>query len=169
MKLLPLCTLLLGLGTFLTGCAGYQRGAAVPEPFRTVHVPAFENRTEYPMVGAIATQQFADALIEDGIFTLEDYDTARLKLQVVIQRCQTNSVRYDRNNVIVPNEYYLTLKATVYIYDAQTGEVYVDGKTLSATETMLTRNQYQTGVQDVLPRVSRKLAKVILDELHAIQ
>ena len=121
------------------------------------------------MVGAIATQQFADALIEDGVFTLEDYDTARLKLQVVIHRCQTNSVRYDRNNVIVPNEYYLTLKATVYIYDAQTGEVYVDGKTLSATETMLTRNQYQTGVQDVLPRVSRKLAKVILDELHAIQ
>ena len=159
------CILLVGL----SGCAGYQRGSAVPTEFRTIHVPAFENQTRYPMVGAVATQQFIDALIEDGTFAPEELDTARLRLQVVITGCQSDSVRYDRNNVIVPTEYYLTLRAKIYLSDAQTGETYIDGKAIHATDVMLTRNQFQTAVTDVMPRLSRKLAKNLLDELQSFR
>lgn len=164
-------SLLFVIGTLFTicGCAGYQRGTAVPPELRTIHIPAFENSTEYPMVGAIAAQQFMDVLIEDGNFTPESYENARLRTQVIISNCQTSSVRYDRNNVIIPSEYYLTISAKLYVYDAVTGEPYIDGKTVTATDTMLTRDQYQTAVVDVFPRVSRRLAKALLDELHSIR
>lgn len=151
---------------FLTGCAGFQRGANVASDLRTIHVSAFENKTEFPMTGAIATQQCIDAILEDGTFIPEAYDSARLKMQAVITHCSTNSVRYDRNNAILPTEYYLTLSAKIYLFDAQTGATYIDGKVVSATDSMLTRDQYQTGVTDALPRVAKKLAQRILDELY---
>lgn len=169
MKSFLFVTLMCTVVMSMCGCAGYQRGSAVPEELRTIHVPAFENQTQYPMVGAVAAQQFLDTMIEDGSFKLVELDTARMRMQVIITDCQTNSVRYDRNNVIVPTEYYLTLKAKLFLYDAQTGEPYIEGKTVTATDVMLTRNQYQTGVTDVIPRASRKLAKMLLDELHTIR
>lgn len=161
--------LALGFIALLTGCAGYQRGSTVPQELRTINVPAFENKTKYPMVGAVSTQQFLDIMIEDGTFTPATYETARLKMQVVVDNCYSDSVRYDRNNVIIPSEYYLTLQAKLFVYDAQTGETYINGKPVSVTEPMLTRNQYQTAVTDTLPRIARKLAKALLDELHTIQ
>jgi hypothetical protein len=162
--LLACCSLLL-----LSGCAGYNRGSIVPEQLRTIHVPAFENQTNYPMVGSIAAQQFLDTLIEDGTFKLAPYDTARLRVQVVIKDIISDSIRYDRNNAILPTEYYMTLSAHLYVYDATTGQSYIEGKPITATESMLTRDQYQTSIMDTLPRLSRRLAKALLDELQTIQ
>lgn len=159
------------LGAFValcSGCQGYTRGSSVPESMRTVHVAAFENRTQYPRVGAVATQQLLDALIEDGTFRPTDYAFARLRVQGVMSSPKTDAVSYDRNNIIVPDEYRLTLKARIYVYDALTGETLMNGKRLSATDTMMTRGDFQSGVIDALPRVSRKLAQAILAELHAL-
>jgi hypothetical protein len=156
------------IATF-TGCAGYQLGSNVPQELRAIHVPAFENQTSYPMVGAVAAQQFLSTMIEDGTFTPSTLEDARLRLQVIITNCGTQSVRYDRNNVLIPTEYYLTIYAKVYLFDAQTGAVYIDGKTIKATETMLTRDQYQIALTNTLPLVSRKLARNILDELQTIR
>lgn len=169
MKSYHLFTALIVSIIVLSGCAGYQRGSAVPRELRTIHIPAFENHTEYPMVGASATQQFLDAVIEDGTFTPMTFETARLRTQVIIKSCSTDSVRYDRDNLIVPDEYYLTLTAELYIFDAKTGETYVNGKKITATDTMLTRNHYQTGINDAIPRVARRLARTLLDELQSIE
>jgi hypothetical protein len=165
-----LFALLLSL-SFLTvcGCAGYQMGSPVSKNLRTVHVPVFENRTDFPMAGAVASQQFLDVMIEEGTFVPTPYDEARLRVQVVINGFESNAVRYDRNNHIQPNEYYLSIIAKLYVFDAITGKPYIDGKTVRATESMLTRNQFQNAVQDTLPRLSRQLAKLLLDELQTIQ
>lgn len=152
----------------LAGCAGYQRGSAVPEDYRSINVPAFENRTEYPMAGAIAAQQFLDAIIEDGTFAVKDYDAARLRTQVVLGDLGSRAVRYDRNAVIVPDEYTVTLSAQLYVFDASTGAALINGKRVTATDSALTRNDYQTGMMDALPRVSRKLAQALLAELHGL-
>ncbi len=159
----------LALGALCAGCQGYTRGSSVPEALRTVHVAAFENRTQYPKVGAIATQQLLDALIEDGTFRPVDYASARLRVQGVMAAPRTDAVSYDRNNIIVPDEYRLTLRASLYVHDALTGETLINGKTFSATETMMTRGDYQTGVTDALPRVSRKLAQTLLAALQSLE
>lgn len=152
----------------MTGCAGYQRGSAVPEAYRTIHVPAFENQTEYPMAGAVAAQQFLDAIVEDGTFVVEDYDSARLRTQVVLSGVNARAVRYDRNSVIVPDEYTVSLIAQLYVFDATNGATLVNGKRVVAMDSALTRGDFQTGMTDALPRVSRKLAQLLLAELHSL-
>lgn len=159
---------LAALAALCSGCLGYTRGSSVPEALRTVHVAAFENRTQYPKVGAIATQQVLDALVEDGTFRPTDYASARLRVQGTMLSPKTDAVSYDRNNVVVPDEYRLTLRVQLYVHDALTGETLVNGKTFSASDTMMTRKDYQTGIVDALPRVSRKLAQTILAELQAL-
>lgn len=152
----------------MTGC-GYQRGSGVPEAYRTINVPAFENNTEYPMAGAMAAQQFLDAIVEDGTFRItSDYKTARLRAQVVLNGLGKSAVRYDRNSVIVPDEYITTLRAKLYVYDSVSGATLVNGKSVTASDTALTRNDTQTGMMDSLPRVSRKLAQNLLAELHSL-
>lgn len=158
----------LPLLALLAGCAGYRLGSPVPEALRSVHVAAFENRTAYPMAGAIAAQQLLDALIEDGTFAPTGYDEARLRVQATITGVGTQAVSYSRNNNIEPDEYHVVLSAQLYAFDAQTGETYINGKTVRAIDSALTRNDYQTAVADTLPRVSRKLAQAILTELHGI-
>lgn len=150
------------------GCAGYQLGSPVPAELRTIHVPAFENRTEYPMVGAMAAQQFMDAIIEDGTFTLTTYDRARLRVQAIATDITSSSVRYDRENTMIPDEYFVTLKVQLYVFDRVTGETYINGKTFTASDSVLTRGEFQTGVTDSLPRVSRKLAQRMLTALHSL-
>ena len=158
----------LPLLALLAGCAGYRLGSPVPEALRSAHVAAFENQTAYPMAGAIATQQTLDALIEDGTFTPTGYDEARLRVQATITGVGTRAVSYSRNNNIVPNEYHVILSARLYAFDALTGETYINGKPIHAIDGTLTRNDYQTGITDSLPRVSRKLAQAILTELQGI-
>lgn len=158
----------LPLLALLAGCAGYRLGSPVPEAYRTVHVAAFENGTDYPMAGAIASQQLLDALIEDGTFAPAAYDKARLRVQAVVQPLGTDAVRYSRNKHNVPDEYHVTLTARLYVFDAKTGATYVNGKPVTAVDSALTREDYQTGIQDALPRVSRRLAQAILAELHAL-
>lgn len=159
---------LAALAALCSGCLGYTRGSSVPEALRTVHVAAFENRTQYPKVGAIATQQVLDALVEDGTFRPTDYASARLRVQGTMLSPRSDAVSYDRNNIVVPDEYRLTLRVQLYVHDALTGETLVNGKTFSASDTMMTRKDYQTGIVDALPRVSRKLAQTILAELQAL-
>ena len=158
----------LPLLALLAGCAGYRLGSPVPEACRPIHVAAFENETDFPMVGAIASQQLLDALIEDGTFAPTTYDNARLRVQAVIQPLDTDAVRYSRNNNLIPDEYHVALKARLYVFDAKTGQTYVNGKPITAVDSALTREDYQTGIQDALPRVARRLAQSILTELQSL-
>ena len=160
--------LALPLLALLAGCAGYRLGSPVPEACRPIHVAAFENQTDYPMVGTLASQQLLDALIEDGTFAPTAYDNARLRVQAVIQPLNTDAVRYSRNYNLVPDEYHVALTARLYVFDAKTGKTYVNGKPITAVDSALTREDYQTGIQDALPRVARRLAQSILTELHSL-
>ncbi len=169
MKASTLFTLALAAVTFTAaGCAGYQRGSSVPKDMRSINIAAFENRTEYPKAGAITTQQVIDAIIEDGTFTPTDYQDARLRVQGKVMGVTTDPVSYDRNSVIVPDEYRIAIRLQLYVHDTQTGETLINGKTYSAGETMLTRQDYQTGLTDALPRVARKLSQRVVDELNSL-
>ncbi|MEG1552920.1 MAG: LPS assembly lipoprotein LptE [Kiritimatiellia bacterium] len=162
-------SLLTALFLGLSGCVGYMRGSAVAKELRTVHLPAFENGTAYPMAGAIATQQFADALIEDGTFQLSTFEKARVRVQGTITGINTRAVRYDRNHAIVPEEYHLTLVAKFSAYDAESGETLIEDRSVSGATSMLTRGDFQTGVTDALPRAARALAQNLLTELQSIE
>lgn len=154
---------------FLAGCAGYQRGSSVPQAMRTIHIPAVENNSLYPMAGAVAAQQLLDVIIEDGTFQPSTYEDARLHTQLVLSSINADAVRYDQNHAILPEEYLVTLNLKLYVFDSVTGETLVNGKQFSAMESVLTRGDFQTGLLDSLPRISRRLAQNVLNELQTIQ
>lgn len=154
---------------FLAGCAGYQRGSSVPQAMRTIHIPAVENETVYPMAGSVAAQQILDVLIEDGTFQPTTYEKARLHTQMVLTMSGADAVRYDQNHAILPEEYLVTLSVQLYVFDAVTGETLINGKMISGMESVLTRGDFQTGILDSLPRISRRLAQNLLNELQTIK
>lgn len=154
--------------SFLTGCAGYTCGSKVPQDLRTVHVAAFENNTIYPMAGALVTQHLMRAMVEDGTFTLDTFESAPLRVHGKVSGLDTRSLRYDRNNRIVPNEYRVELTATIYVYDTRTGEMLLNGQPVTAQGHFLTRNDYTTGMMDVLPSLSAQLSQRILEQLQTL-
>ena len=164
----PLCLLFAALILLTAGCAGYQRGSTVPEAYRSIHVAAFENQTLFPMAGATATQQLLDALIEDGTFRPDSYDSSRLRVQAIITSLGSNATRYHTNDRVRPEEYRMTLRCTLYVYDAANGQTLIAGKQLTATDGFITNDDYQTGLQKAIPRASRKLAQEILRELQTL-
>ncbi len=167
-SLATLFTLLVATVT-VVGCASYHRGSTVPQELREINIPAFENHTEYPMAGAMAAQQLMDAVIEDGTFKLREFEDAKLRVQVRITSISSMAVRYDRNYSILPEEYHLRMSAQLFVYRADTGETLINGRTVSANDGAITRGDYQTGVMDALPRLSRLLAQNILEELQTIE
>lgn len=158
----------LALIPLMAGCLGYTRGSTVPRDLRAVHLPAFENASEYPMAGAVVTRQVASALIEDGTFSLTDYDSATLRIQGVVSNPSTTAVTFDRSNRAVPDEYRLKLTVRLYAFDARTGEALIDGKTVSGSTTMLTMDDYQNAVINALPRAAQDLAAHVLEELQSL-
>lgn len=170
MNIISLSTMLFLLcgALSLTGCAGYTRGSNLPAELRTVNVAAFENETLYPMAGAMVTQHLMRAMSEDGTFTFTDLESAPLRIHGKVSGLNTRPVRYDRNNLILPNEYKATLVATIYVYNMQTGEMLLNGQNVSAEEYFFSRNDYSSGIQDALPALSAKLAQNILEHLHTL-
>lgn len=168
MKPLLSLTVLCSLTMLVAGCLGYTRGSAVPPDLRRVHLPAFENATEYPMAGALVTRQLAAELIDDGTFTLTDYESATLRIQGVVMPPVTRAVTFDRSNRIVPDEFRLKLSVRIYAFDARTGEALIDGKVFSGSTTLLTMNDYQNGVMNALPRAAAEVAVRVAEELQAL-
>lgn len=154
---------------FLAGCAGYQRGSSVPTAMRTIHIPAVENNSVYPMAGAVTAQQILDVIIEDGTFQPSTYEDARLHTQLVLSSIGADAVRYDQNHAILPEEYLVTLSLKLYVFDSITGKTLINGKQITAMESVLTRGDFQTGLLDAIPRISRRLAQNVLNELQTIQ
>ncbi len=162
-----LITLLLALAC-LSGCAGYQRGATVPNHLRKVHIPAFENMTDYPMAGAMVSQQLADALIEDGTFTLTSYEDADIRLSGVVASPSARAIAYERNYTSTPDEYIVRLQLKLYVVEAESGEFLLNGKIISGRSSMITHGDFQTSLMNALPRVAKNLAKSTVIELHTL-
>ena len=160
-RICPVLGVLTLLGS--AGCLGYRSGANIPNNLRSIHVPAFDNQTAYPMVGAVAAQQFLDALIEDGTFRPGSYDQARLRVQAIVESLDSKAVRYDRNHAIVPEEYRLTLTVKLYLFDRVSGETLINGKRFAASDAVLTRGDFQTGTTDAIPRLAHTLAQRLVE------
>lgn len=153
----------------LTGCMGYRVGSNVAPELRSVYVAAFENATVYPMVGAVTTQHLMTAIVEDGTFNLDPLETATLRITGRVESISNDPISYDHSNFVLPKEYLCTIKATYYVYNTQTGEMMVNGKSVEASEYMLTRGEMQTAVVDIIPSIAAKLGDALLDQLHNLE
>ncbi|MBQ7188218.1 MAG: hypothetical protein IJR99_02265 [Kiritimatiellae bacterium] len=159
--------LLLLAALFLNGCASYTWRSRVPEDLRTLAVPVFENESGQPELDAIVTKYTLRELQREGTFQIARLSDASLKLLGKLTRVKTDSITFDRNFGSRTAEYKLTVVAEITLVDTASGKTLIDRQKIKARTTFLTHGDMLTGLQDAYPRVSKELARSIVDAILA--
>ena len=165
--------LALGSVALLSGCAGYTWGTSVPEEYRTVAVPVFENLTEVSEMGPTVTQYTLREFQREGSFKVVRPDdaaieVAAIEVQGVIRKMTRLGIAYDRARGMRASEYRYEILADVAFVDRRKGKVLLERKGLKGETTFLTQNDLLTGQKNAAARIAQDLARQIVNEALAL-
>ena len=160
--------LALGSVALLSGCAGYTWGTSVPEEYRTVAVPVFENLTEVSEMGQTVTQYTLREFQREGSFKVVRPDDAAIEVQGVIRKMSRHGIAYDRARGMRASEYRYEILADVAFVDRRKGKVLLERKGLKGETTFLTQNDLLTGQKNAAARIAQDLARQIVNEALAL-
>jgi len=160
--------LALGSIALLSGCVGYTWGTSVPEEYRTVAVPVFENLTEVSEMGPTVTQYTLREFQREGSFKVVRPDDAALEVQGVIRKMTRHGIAYDRARGMRASEYRYEILADVAFVDRRKGKVLLERKGLKGETTFLTQNDLLTGQKNAAARIAQDLARQIVNEALAL-
>ncbi len=158
----------LGASAFIAGCAGYRWGTSVPEEYRTVAVPVFENLTPVSELGPIVTQYTLREFQREGSFKLARPADAAIEVQGVLRRMDREGASYDRGIGMRATEYCYVVEADVTYVDKLNGKVLLERKGMRASTTFLTQNDLLTGQKNAAPRIAQDLALQIVNDAVAL-
>ena len=167
MKTLPLAVALCALAA-IAGCAGYTWGTSVPEEYRTVAVPVFENLTEVAELGHIVTQHTLREFQREGTFKVATPENAAIEVQGVIRRMNREGVSYDRGRGMRATEYHYEVQADVTYVDKRNGKVLLERRGIQAETTFLTQNDLLTGQKNAAPRIAQDIARQVVNDALAL-
>ena len=160
--------LVLGSVALLSGCAGYTWGTGIPEEYRTVAVPVFENLTEVSEMGPTVTQYTLREFQREGSFKVMRPDDAAIEVQGVIKKMTRHGIAYDRARGMRASEYRYEILADVTFVDRRKGKVLLERKGLQGETTFLTQNDLLTGQKNAAARIAQDLARQIVNEALAL-
>lgn len=161
-------TFVLGGVALLSGCAGYTWGTSVPEEFRTVSVPVFENLTEVSELGPIVTQYTLREFQREGTFRVARPADAAVEVQGALRMMDRKGVSYDRGRGMRATEYRYVIVADVSFVDKRNGKVLLEKKGIVGETTFLTHNDLLTGQKNAAARIAQDIARQIVNEATAI-
>lgn len=159
--------LVMGGSLLLSGCGTYHVTSGVPAELRTISVPIFENKTGYPEFGVIATQYTLREVQREGTLKIAPLESASLKLLCAVSS-ERRAVSFNRAYGTRASEYRYTLVAHVTLVERSTGKLLLDNVAIPASTTFLTHDDLLTGMQNSAPRVSKELARNIIDTVLAL-
>ncbi len=124
---LPIPSLLLVAvsGALLSGCAGYQLGAAKPAAFAGIeklHVPPFKNQTLEPRLSSLVTNAVLIKLQSDGTYRVSNKSSADAVLVGTIIDVDKRQLRADRTDTLRSRELNVYLHVEYHLEDPVTGE-----------------------------------------------
>ncbi len=152
----------------LAGCAGYTWGTSVPEDFRTVSVPVFENLTEVSELGPMVAQYTLREFQREGTFRVARPADAAIEVQGAIRGTTRDGVAYDRARGMRTSEYRYTVTAEVTFVDKRNGKVLLDRKAFTGETTFLTQHDLLTGQKNAAARIAGDIARQIVNEALAL-
>ena len=154
----------LGALVCVSGCASYTWGTSVPQEFRTVAVPVFENMTEVSELGPIVTQYTLREFQREGSFKVARPADAALEVQGVLRKMHREGVSYDRSVGMRATEYRYEIVADVTYVDRRNGRVLQERKGLKAETTFLTQKDLLTGQKNAASRIAQDFARQIVND-----
>ena len=153
---------------FVTGCAIYTWGTSVPEEYRTVSVPVFENLTEVAEMGPAVTQCTLREFQREGTFKVVRQGDAAIEVQGVVRKMVRGGVAYDRGHGMRATEYRYMVVADVTFVDKLNGKVLLERRGLMGEPTFLTQNDLLTGQKNATARIAQDIARQVVNEARAI-
>jgi len=149
----------------LSGCAGYAWRSTVPEAYRTVSVPVFENRTMSERVGVIVTQSVSREFQNEGTCRLESTGSSALEIQGAVVEATRHGISYDRNYGRQAREYRYIVKVEVSLVDKLAGKVLFENRPYVGETTFRATQDVLTGEHDAAVRVGHDIARQIVDDV----
>ena len=150
------------------GCVGYTWGTSVPEEYRTVAVPVFENLTEVSELGPIVTQHTLREFQREGTFKVVRPEDAAIEVQGALRKMNREGVSYDRGRGMRATEYHYEILADVTYVDKRNGKVLLEHKVIQADTTFLTQNDLLTGQKNAAARIAQDIAVQVVNEALAL-
>lgn len=156
--------MLLGILAVFSGCGltGYRLGTALPPDIRSVHVPAFENRTREPQLEAEATQATIREIQRDGTLRLTSADDADAILTVILTAVSEESLRFSRDAADSAEEYRLRIEGEMSLVKRATGERIIDSQAVRGRATFEFVGDMTSSRQAAIPEASQDLARSIV-------
>lgn len=150
----------------LTGCGHYQFGTTLSESLRDVYVPSVRNESGEPGVEHEVTRALLSEIRREGTMRIVPEDRASTRLDVVVVAYKQDSIRYNRGNTDLSEEYRMVLRATATFTNLQAidpDQAIVLEQVLEGDETFLRGIDTITAMQRCLPEAAKDLAERIVD------
>lgn len=153
----------------LSGCAGYRWGTSVPEAYRKISVPVFENLTTASELGPIVTQYTLREFQREGSYRIVGTEDAAVEVQGVLRTMNRYGIAYDRGQGMRASEYRYVVVADVSFIDKKNGKVLLERKGIKGETTYLTQNDLLTGQNNASFRIAADIARQIVNDALALQ
>lgn len=148
----------------LAGCANYQLGDRVEQPYDTVYVKPVVNRSFAPQADALLAAQVIEDLNRSGQVKTGDSD-ADVTLEIYLVDYQRGVTATRPQDTQAARAFSLTLVASITLTNNRTGEVYIKEREMSASQQAFTEGGFIQSEYQAMPVLTRKLAEDIASQV----
>ena len=152
--------IILLVGAFLSGCAGYTLGPIQPtfmKSVRKVAVPIFENKTFEPQIQTLVTDTFIKQLQQDGTYEITGLDQADAEVRGTIYDVTRVKARSVIGNVLASSQFNLQVRIRVQVVNRQTGATLGQRDVVGLT-TFFVGNDLPTQERQAIPLAAEDAA-----------
>jgi hypothetical protein len=148
------------LAAALAGCAGYRLGPSngLPAGSLSVQVLPFVNNTREPRISEYLSASLRRQFQQDGTFRLQTAGTPDLLVTGKIIRFDRMELSYTTNDVLTPQEYTLTLTASIEARDPVSGKTNVN-RIIQGRTYIRTGNDLASSERQAMPNLADDLAR----------
>jgi hypothetical protein len=149
-------------------CTGYQLGGAKPTSLahvKSIAVPIFENDTQHPRAGAMATSAVTNTLVQDGTYRITTPDQADAVLEGSLKRIEYRQIRGTRVDSLFPEELANTVTLQWTLRDAKDPtRILAEGSSTGTSQLFVSAN-LQTARNNALPEALERASEALVSTL----
>lgn len=147
------------------GCAGYRLGSSLPPGVRSVHVPTVINQTGEPLIEIEVTRALIAEIQRDGALRAAPIESADAVLSVTVHRHDFSPIAYQRETRSEPDEYRLTLEASLTLTRSGGDAVLAESPSARGEGTARLAGDFGAAKRAALPEAARDLARDVVRRL----
>lgn len=147
----------------LSGCAGYALGPAKPEflgNVRSIAVPTFRNNTLQPRLESLVATTLVRQLQQDGTYQIVNEEAADAVLIGTIEKLNRTPARSVRGNVLLTQEFTLTIGLRYQLVERGTRKVLDTGRAEGQTNFFVSGDVQQDERQAVPLATERAVVRL---------